>query len=88
MKSRDYLFLAVVTAIIVMGWHVTSPAPATPQARPALHQAGDWLAIWWLTREHAPAPEVQELPDHIVNAPARRVPGPDGQPLLDHGAGW
>jgi hypothetical protein len=31
---------------------------------------------------------VQELPDAVVNAPAQRLPGPDGYPLLDHSEGW
>lgn len=53
-----------------------------------------WLALWRLAHaaprsswDTAP-PLVQELPDAVVNAPPIRTIGPDGQPLLDHGAGW
>lgn len=35
-----------------------------------------------------PQPLVQELPEVLVNAPAVRQIGPDGEPLLDHAAGW
>lgn len=77
--------------------HVESPGPATALIdRPAafFHKATYWLALWRLAHA-APRsvgdtvpPLAQELPDAVVNAPPIRTIGPDGQPLLDHGAGW
>lgn len=62
----------------------------------ALFLIGAMLAaIAVLPRPHAPElqhqsppPSVQELPDALVNAPADRLAGPDGHPLIDHSAGW
>jgi hypothetical protein len=33
-------------------------------------------------------PDRQDLPDEVVNAPAVRTIGPDGEPLIAHGEGW
>lgn len=90
MKLRDYVFLSVaigLASLALAGDRVFGPPAAPAPSKPAASRIGDWLAIWWLTRDHA-HPSVQGVPEHIVNAPARHARGPDGQPLLDHSAGW
>jgi hypothetical protein len=98
-KIRDYVFWTALTCFsLVAGTFVRESiahhAPPQP-VRPAtsLEKFTYWLALWRLA--HA-APQAmppletfhQELPDAVVNAPPDRTPGPDGHPLINHGAGW
>lgn len=84
--KRDVLFLAIVAGLVALALLGTpSSSPPSPQ-RPVIQRVGQWLAIWFLTGH--PAPPVQSVPDHLVNAPADRTVGPEGEPLLDHSDGW
>lgn len=96
MKFRDYLFFAVLAAVLIAA--VRWPAAAAPlpdAAQPQtpkvsfIAKATYWLALLRLAQAAPKArPLIQELPDAVVNAPAERTLGPDGQPLIAHGAGW
>lgn len=91
MKLRDYLFWASLSAVsLYMG--------PCQQLQPRVHaqpRQATWLekTTWWLAMAriaHNGPRELprQELPDTLVNAPPERLIGPDGHPLIDHGAGW
>jgi hypothetical protein len=95
MKSRHLLLLAVFAALVAVAL-AREPAAAPPRPRAA---SPTWQlvkkATWWLAvlriaadppQEHAPP--IQELPDAVVNAPAERRAGPDGELILSHAQGW
>ncbi len=96
MKTRDYVFWTVLTLATLLVGHqlrlvegTRSDAPQPPAT--FLSRATYWLAMWRLAQA-APTPvpfqHVQELPESVVNAPPMRLSGEDGEPLLDHSAGW
>lgn len=87
MRFRDYLFLTLLALVLV----VCLRAPASPAPRPSVvDRATYWLALLRLAGEapRSPSPLAQEVPDAVVNAPAERIEGPDGHPLVAHGQGW
>lgn len=97
MKARDYFFWITLTfsSLLIGHWlHLLreSPAGIAPDAPRAtlVSKATYWLAVWRIGHHFAPrkVPEFRELPDEVVNAPAVRTIGPDGEPLLAHGEGW
>src|SRR6478752_7410308 len=98
MKARDYFFWITLTfaSLLVGHWlRLPGDARAEPQAPPRPHatlleKATYWAAVWRIGHHFAPrkTPEFRELPDEVVNAPAVRTIGPDGEPLLAHGEGW
>jgi hypothetical protein len=90
MKVRDYFFLTLLLALVLV---VSLRAPAaSPAPRPTaslVAKATYWLALLRLAQEAPQSPPlIQEVPDAVVNAPAERIDGPDGHPLVAHGQGW
>jgi hypothetical protein len=96
MKVRDYAFWTVLTCVsLVLGHWLRHPEPPVDPAHPArpatfFEKATYWMALARLAHgaPRMAAPDRQELPDAVVNAPALRTIGPDGEPLLAHGEGW
>lgn len=94
MKTRDYIFLSVLALVVC--WAIASPSippDDAPDRRPRatfLQRVAKWAAIVFLVTDPAgePAPLIQELPAHVVNAQPERTIGPDGAPLINHGDGW
>ena len=97
MKVRDYLFWTTLTCVsLFVGHWLRGPQQPLDFSNSSLPHATFWeKTTYWLALARlahgAPrqmAPDRQELPAEVVNAPAVRLVGPDGEPLLDHGAGW
>jgi hypothetical protein len=96
MKIRDYVFWTALTCTSLFLGHLLRGPQAADFVHPSRPQATlmakvtYWLALARLAHG-APqmvGPDIQELPDAVVNAPPVRTIGPDGEPLLAHGDGW
>jgi hypothetical protein len=90
MKTRDFVIIgAVLFCLMAFGWlESTAPVPGPVPHRQTLRErVTKAAAIWWLSREPA-RDGFQELPAAVVNAPADRLLGPDGELVIDHGDGW
>jgi hypothetical protein len=102
MKVRDYVFWTCLTLTSLIVSHALRVQFV--QAQPAVaRRASFWeravfvYGLWKLSHAVQDAPpgtpagipaDVQTLPDSVVNAPPDRADGPDGHPLIAHGAGW
>jgi hypothetical protein len=98
MKTRDYVFwIALTLGSVALGHYLRLPgddaaAPLVERPKASLwEKATYWAAVYRLGHHFAPRQrpaEFRELPDEVVNAPAVRTVGPDGEPLIAHGEGW
>jgi hypothetical protein len=95
MKTRDYLFWTCLTLFSLLVGHAlrvefAPPHPAVVRRASLWERAIFVYGLWKLSHavQATPPSDVQTLPDSVVNAPPERSEGPDGHPLIAHGAGW
>jgi hypothetical protein len=95
MKTRDYLFWTCLTLGSLLMGHLLrvefAPHVAPVVRRTSLFERAVFVyGLWKLSHaaQATPPSDVQTLPDSVVNAPPERTDGPDGHPLIAHGAGW